>query len=265
MVLESLFSPKKIINKPIDMLIMSIIISGVCIFAAHFIFPTYAGIISPLLVTAAMAPLIYRIFSIEEEVEREEAERKINLNFMQRHGETILLFGLFFLGNLVSFFFVATFLPDQITSSLFAPQMEEIKRIQSIATGSVLSDGFVMLIALNNLKVMGFSFLLSFLFGTGALFILGWNASILGVYFANFIKQGDIAEFFNRALGIAPHAPIEIGGYFLAGIAGGILSVGIIREKFGTPEFNIVMKDSLLLLGLGVVAIIVGAYVEVYL
>lgn len=52
--------------------------------------------------------------------------------------------------------------------------------------------------------------------------------------------------------------------YFLAGIAGGVLSAGMIREKVGTKEFNGVVKDSLMLLGLGIISIFAGAYLEVY-
>ena len=60
-----------------------------------------------------------------------------------------------------------------------------------------------------------------------------------------------------------PHAPVEIGAYFLAGIAGGIISVGLIREKLFSKEFFLVFKDSLILLLWAVVAIIVGAFIEV--
>ena len=265
MVLESLYSAKKIFDKPKYMLIASAIITLVCVFASYFIFPAYAGIIAPLLVTATLSPIIYKIFSIEEELDREEAEKKVNIGFFGRHGETIWIFSLFFIGNLIPFFLVAILMPNEFVSSAFAPQIEEIKRIQNIATGSVLNDSFLNVIMINNFKVMGFSFLLSFLFGTGALFILSWNASILAIYFAGFFRQGQFAELFTRTLGIIPHAPVEILAYFFAGIAGGILSVGMIREKFGSKEFNLVLKDSLILFAFGVVSVALGAYLEVYL
>ena len=117
----------------------------------------------------------------------------------------------------------------------------------------------------NNLRVMIFSFVLSFLLGTGAIFILSWNASILAVYFAGFLRGGQFETFYQQTLGIIPHAPIEILAYFLAGIAGGILSVGVIREKINSKEFMLVLRDSLILLMISVFAVLLGGVVEVYL
>ena len=115
----------------------------------------------------------------------------------------------------------------------------------------------------NNLRVMALSFALSFLIGSGAIVILAWNASILGLYLASFLRQGLLEEFVAKTVGIIPHAPIEIGAYFLAGIAGGIISVGLIREKVFSKEFFLVFKDSLLLLAWAIVAVIIGALIEV--
>ena len=110
---------------------------------------------------------------------------------------------------------------------------------------------------------MALSFALSFLIGSGAVVILAWNASILGLYLASFLRQGLVEEFVVRTVGMIPHAPIEIGAYFLAGIAGGMVSVGIIREKLFSKEFFLVFKDSLILLVWAFAAIIIGAFIEV--
>jgi uncharacterized membrane protein SpoIIM required for sporulation len=110
---------------------------------------------------------------------------------------------------------------------------------------------------------MAFAFLLSFLFGTGATFILSWNASILGIFLANYARQGLYHTLLITGSGILPHATVEIVAYFLAGIAGGILSVGMVREKFWSPEFKLMLKDSLLLLSIAVLAVVVGAFIEV--
>jgi len=58
------------------------------------------------------------------------------------------------------------------------------------------------------------------------------------------------------------HGVPEIGGYFFAGVAGGILSVGILREKFMSKEFKEVAKDSIVWLVLGEALILVGAVLE---
>lgn len=61
MVLESLFTARKIESKPVDMLILSMAVSLASIALAYFIFPEYAGVVFPLLITVGMAPVFFRI------------------------------------------------------------------------------------------------------------------------------------------------------------------------------------------------------------
>jgi len=268
MVLESIFSAKTVEKSPIDMFILSMIVTLICIYISYMIFPEYAGIITPLLITIAITPLLYKIFKIEENMEREYAEKKSKKNFWDRHDETILIFTFFFIGVFVSTLLVAIIMPDEFIDTAFKQQINDIKMIAPtgyLLEGYATEKAMLTSIIGNNLKVMFFSFLLSFLIGTGALFILAWNASILSLYFANFIRHGLYNEFIYRIAGIAPHAPIEIAAYFLAGIAGGILSVGIIREKFGSKEFMLVFKDSLIMLIFAFFAILFGGLLEVFL
>jgi len=265
MVLESIFPARKVIKKPIDMFIFSMIISFASIFLAHLIFPGISvGKIITLFITVAMTPMIYGIFRAEEEVERKEAEHKIHKTFLDRHDEAIRLFTLFFLGCFVAVFFLAIILPEEYVVSTFEDQLTEIYRIRG-AAGYVTVPTILNVIVVNNLRVMGLSFLLSFLIGSGAIVILSWNASILALYLASFLRRGLVVEFLIRTVSIIPHAPVEILAYFLAGIAGGVLSVGMIRERIRSKEFFLVFKDSLILMGLAVLAVLVGGFIEVFL
>jgi uncharacterized membrane protein SpoIIM required for sporulation len=225
--------------------------------------PGYAGIVGPLLITIVMTPVVYRIFIMEEEVERLEAEHKTRKTFWDRHDEAIKVFSFFFIGNFLAIMAIVVLLPESFVAVAFAPQLADIAAIQAIA-GAALAKPILTIVVLNNLKVMLFAFALSFLLGTGAIFILSWNASILALYLGDFIRQGLYAEFLIRTAGIIPHAPIEIAAYFLAGIAGGMLSVGVMREKLRSPEFRLVLRDSLIMLSLGILAVGLGALVEVY-
>ncbi len=274
MVLESIFPVKKVIKHPIDMFVLSTIISFISIFVANMIFPGKStGKIITLFITVGLAPIIYGVFREEEEVEREEAEHKIHKDFFDRHDEAMKIFTLLFLGVFTAIFLTVLFSPflleEDFVEKTFEDQILEIERITSIssgkAIGKALSPEIMDIILWNNLRVMSLSFILSFLIGVGAVVILAWNASILAIYLASFIRKGLIEEFMVRTISIIPHAPIEIFGYFLAGIAGGVLSVGLIREKFLSKEFLLVFRDSLILLGLGIISIFLGAFVEVFL
>lgn len=270
MVLESLFTAKRLIDKPRDTLLLSILISVASIFISYFIFPTYAGIIAPLLITVAMAPVMYNIFSIEEKLAKKQARKLVNKSFIDRYDEIIKIFGLFFIGNIIAVFALTVILPADISSAMFSQQLSEIEAIRSIstgnavATGNAIFPGILGIIIVNNLKVVAFSFFLAFLIETGGIFILSWNASILAIYLASFINQGLFGKFFAVTVGIFPHAIIEILAYFLAGIGGGILSLGLVRDKIGSPTFNLILRDAIILGAAAILLIIVGGYVEVY-
>lgn len=265
MVLESLFPEKKIKSKPLDMLVIGFVIALVAVFASYFVFPKYTGIIAPLITALAMAPLISRLFEEEEDEIDEVAENRLIMGFFSRHKSIISLFTLYFIGNFLAVFLLATILPQSLLQSMFEPQLSDIMAVQNIgtgATGSAIRVGLADVIIFNNLKVMAFAFLLSFLFGTGATFILSWNASILGIFLANYARQGLYHTLLLTTTGIFPHATVEIVAYFLAGIAGGILSVGMVREKFMSDEFKLMLKDSLLLLAISIVFVFAAAYIE---
>lgn len=259
MVLETMLSTKAIRARPLYMLVLSAIISTICVFVSYFIFPAYAGIITPLLVTIVMTPFFYKIFKEEEREEVQQAEHKIHMSLFSRRADVIFLFSLFFIGNFISIFLIALAFPQSFVTQIFSQQLSEITAL----SGAAVVPASLNAILFNNLRVMGFAFILSILFCTGAILILSWNASILAIYLASFIKKGLISQFLFQTIGIFPHTFIEILAYFLAGIAGGILSVGLIREKIKSKEFKLVLFDSLILFGFGIAAVICGAIIEV--
>jgi len=265
MVLESLFPVKKVIKNPVEMFIFSMIITFASIFTANLIFPgSSTGKIITLFITISMAPIIYALFVKEEESERKVAEHRIKQTFFERYEDIIWLFTLFFLGVFASIFIFSILSPETYVRSTFEDQVLEIERVSSLSGSFTFSDVLDMIIK-NNLRVMGLSFLLSFLIGVGSIVILSWNASILALYLASFIRQGLMSEFLVRTFSLIPHAPVEILAYFLAGISGGILSIGMIRERLLSREFFLVFRDSLALLALAIFAVLLGAFFEVFL
>ena len=57
---------------------------------------------------------------------------------------------------------------------------------------------------------------------------------------------------------------LEILAYFVAGLAGGIISSAVIRHDFGTKKYEKIILDSAVLLLISVVMIVVAAFLEVY-
>jgi uncharacterized membrane protein SpoIIM required for sporulation len=177
-----------------------------------------------------------------------------------------------------SFWYIA--LPPDVASGLFRVQAQTISNLNQHVTGKITQTALLSKIFLNNIKVMIFCILFSFLYGSGAIFILTWNASVIGAAVGNFVRT-HMAKFANTAglqkagayfyvsslsvLRYAIHGIPEIFAYVIAGLAGGILSVAIVKHDFGTGKFEKVLLDVSDLVLLAVLVLFVAAVVEVFI
>lgn len=128
---------------------------------------------------------------------------------------------------------------------------------------------------MNNFRLLIFVFLTSFIFGSGALFILTWNASIIGVYIgeAAIRSANSVVSLFSKVPAYFGSVPFAMGrlllhgipeflGFFISALAGGILSAAILRHKFRDRAFIRVLLDSLALFAVSVVLIFAAAVIE---
>ena len=159
-------------------------------------------------------------------------------------------------------------------------QSQTINRINAVS-GSFTSDLFVLSnIFFNNLKVLAFCILFSFFYGAGAIFILTWNASVISVAIGNVFRNGigayassvgwsKVGAYFNvYSVSIARymlHGVPEVLAYFVGALAGGIISVAIIRHDFRSQKFGKILLDTSDLLLIGVGILFLAAIMEVYL
>lgn len=131
-------------------------------------------------------------------------------------------------------------------------------------------------IFLNNTGVLIFIFMTSFIFGTGAIFILVWNASIVGVFLgdalhktANFMSGNIIYAYtldLPKLIGpLLVHGIFEFTGFFIAAIAGGILSIAMLKHKLRSKAFHSAVFTSITITLISVVLLLIGAIVESYI
>ncbi len=257
--LETLVSLKTIYRKPYIMFLWAYLITIVGILLGYRLplsISVDPGFIS---VVYVIIPSIFLINSfIRHEERMEEKLIRKHRGFWGRHGRDLIILLLYFGGMTAAFALSALFLPD----SAFSIQHQKIRQITGEdITGSITKDAFFVEVLLNNLNVMLFSFFFSLLFGAGAVFILVWNASILGVRIAELSR--DIINIPVVSLSFIPHGVPEIAGYIAAGLAGGILSFGVIRRK-DWDVIKSIMMDSVLIMCVAVSLIFVGAVIEAY-
>ncbi|GAG21386.1 unnamed protein product, partial [marine sediment metagenome] len=186
------------------------------------------------------------------------------------HKDILSIFFFLFAGMLLAYVTWYIMLPKELTNSVFNEQIRTIKAINTNVAGRVTRPDLLKIIIMNNFKVLFFCLLFSLIYGSGAIFILTWNASVLGTAIGNAIKinLSDIWSYFSAVpLGFGRymlHGIPEIIAYFLAGIAGGIISAGIIRHRTKSKKFKEVLLDSLDLILLASVLIIIASIIEVY-
>jgi uncharacterized membrane protein SpoIIM required for sporulation len=273
MVLESIMNPKNAEDKPWHVFIIAFVFSFIAIVLSHAMFPTQSSILSIAFITIIFVPFFQKLFEIEEEKEDLAAQKKCNDNLFTRHIKIITVFSAFFLGVVVAMSIVFIFMPQY--NDVFSLQADVLKSISPVAdstTAAATQAGNFYKFFFNNTQVMLLVFILSIAFGAGAVFILTWNASVIAIYvgyiaesFTNSGMAQTTAYIYGLPVGlgsIALHGIPEICAYFIAGIAGGILSVGIIREKMKSIEFKKIFEDSLAYLAIAQILIIIGAFIE---
>jgi uncharacterized membrane protein SpoIIM required for sporulation len=174
-----------------------------------------------------------------------------------RHKDILKVFAAFFGGVIVALTIVYMMLPTQLAEEMFKDQMNEINIIRG---KFAFFDTFESII-LNNVGVLLLSFLFSFIFGAGAIFILSWNASILATAIGMAAKSlGGLMALPVAVMIFLPHGSLEIMAYFIGAVAGGLVSAAITRRK--SRQFWFVIRDSLLLLGISVGILIVAGLIE---
>ena len=266
---ESLINPQK--AKPIEVFIFALVLTPIAFFFSYMLFPDYASVLGCAFVTILFVPFFQHLFLDEEKKEEWATKHRVRENVFHRHEHVLVYYSAFFLGVILVLSFLFFFLPDSYRGELFEKQISELKRISGLSTGHVISPN-ASRIFINNTLVLLIAFISSLLFGTGAVFVLSWNASVIasfaGTWAQSLISKGlpsSLAFLYgvpNALLAIALHGIPEIMGYFFAGFAGGILSVGLLREKFGTPEFKKIVIDGLIFLLIGEYCIFIAAFIE---
>ncbi|NTV23104.1 MAG: stage II sporulation protein M [Nanoarchaeota archaeon] len=278
MVLESLVNPLKAEAHPSVLLFNGFLYATLGLFLGYWIFAEHASLIHVFLTTMAAIPLIYNIVKMEEHKDLEDMSEK---SLLVEHSRAISVFMYYFLGATLAYSLWFVILPNKMITELFNVQIGTLLDLRGgNATGQVSqSFGVFSMILSNNLKVLIFCILFSFIYGIGAIFILTWNASVIGVAIGDFIRTeiykvaGEMnfmvaANYFQvisiGLLKYSIHGIPEIVAYFIAGLAGGIISVAAIRHDFGTKSFEKIVMDSAVLVSLSLLILVLAAVLEVW-
>ncbi len=277
MVLEALINPLKAEKKPWEMFFLGSIYASIAIFLSLWIFESQASLILVFLIVLACTPLMYSAIKNEEKKTLILDKEK---TILKEHGKVIYYLILLFLGITVAIALWYTVLPSELVAKLFTIQHETITGINAkVTANAVLQFQTFTKIFFNNMKVLTFCLLFSFIYGVGAIFILTWNASVIGVAVGNAIRSNlsgignsvglvKLGGYFSAVsyglLRYFIHGIPEIAAYFVGGMAGSIISIAIIRQDFRTKKFEHIILDSTNLIIIAVLLLFIAGLIEVY-
>ncbi len=273
MVLEGVINPLKAKNHAWENIIMGFFYSIIGVFVSYFIFPQYAGMIMVFLMTLAGMPVFFSIIKNEEKIDIKEKNEK---GRFYEHIKVFKFFIYLFIGFCSGLTLVYVLLPSNIVNNIFSIQHNTILAISNRVSGSFIDKtGAFVNIFTNNLKVLITCIAFSFIYGAGALFILAWNASVVSAAIGGLIKfslDKAINPTLLTYLGITlksilryfAHGLPEMLAYFIAILAGGIISYSLIsRDLFGKHKDKILI-DAIYLILLSLVVLLLAAILEVY-
>ena len=278
MVLESLLNPVKAERKPWEMFFIGFLYSSVAILLSMWIFRDQTSLVMVFLTVMACIPIVYNTMKLEEKKDMEIPKERA---LMKEHNKAIAFLMFLFFGITISFVAWYIFLPSNVIDYAFDKQIATIQAINNQVAGNAYQQfSAFSKIFFNNVKVLSFSILFAFIYGAGAIFILTWNASVIGAAIGNFIRSNlsgyagllgfdKFSSYFNvisiGLLRYVLHGIPEILAYFYGGLAGGIISVAVIKKHYKDEKFSHILFDVSELLVISLAFLLVAAFIEVYI
>jgi uncharacterized membrane protein SpoIIM required for sporulation len=276
MVLELLTNPFRAKQKPLQLFFIGFVYATAGLFLANWIFKEQASMIMVFITVLGCLPLVYNTIKEEAVLDLKIAEEK---RVLVEHGKVFLYLMLLFLGFTAAYCFWYLILPGSLVHSIFNVQSTTIEAINTKISGNFISNTLIN-IFLNNIKVLVLCTLFSFLYGAGAIFILTWNASVISTAIGNFVRTN--LENYSSTLGFTKvasylhilslgflrymlHGIPEILAYFIAAVAGGLISIAVMSEKLGTKNFEKMILDSTNLIIASVIILAAAAFIEVFI
>jgi len=262
--LNILFNPKRAERHPLEMGLIGFFYASLSILLSVWIFPDYSSLVMVFLTVLSCLYVVQGILRIEESKEKDYNSEEWLLG---EHYKVLTFLLFLFIGFVFAFAFWTLILPPDTVATLFTMQQSVVEGIREmVATGDATSGEAFSLILFNNFKVLFISLVFAFFYGAGAIFILAWNASVMG------FVVGDLAR---QTLGFVA-LPIAFTKYFLHGIpemlayltislAGGVIYIAAWRGDFlKQGRLRRLVLDSVILVALSAILLVVAAVIEVY-
>jgi len=211
------------------------------------------------LLTIFLIPSSLKLINSLEKLDAKDGVKK----FFKNHGTLFKLYLCLFIGIFLCFIILSN-----VDSSIFDYQTSILKMKGDISdngriimASSDFSLSKSLAITSQNIMVIVVAFLLSIFYGVGGLFLIILNASVFAAYVVTLL--GVSSKTYSLVSLISIHMIPEIFGFFIATLAGALISRAIFKEKLGSNEFQNVIRDSLILLFMSALIILIAGMLEI--
>jgi len=279
--IEMFIRPKRAEKKPWQMFFIGLVYASISLLLVSFVFgkdsvlKDASGILVVTFTVICCLPFMYYMIKLEE---GKDVEISKEGKLIKEHSKALIALTMMFLGFVVAFTFWYIVLPDSAPQN-FNFQIKVFCAINNPSnfnyclelhgiipiTGNVSGGQAVLSIFANNIYVLIFTILFSLAFGAGAIFVLVWNASVIAAAMGIYAKGSLLNLPMSLARYMVFHGVLEILAYFIGALAGGIISVAVIRKDLRGERMWRIMQDCLLLVIIAVVILLVAALIEVYI
>ena len=262
-----LFSAKNAERHFFEIFLLGFFYASLSLILSIWIFPDYASLIMVFLTVISCLYVVQSAFIIEENNENKDEEESF---LLIEHSRAIKFLLSLFLGFLVAFVFWTLILPAETSNLVFSLQKHTVENIQNMnsemITGNSISYNRLEIILENNLRVLLFSLILAIFYGAGSIFILAWNASIMGFAIGavtkNTLGLSSLPLAFTKYL---IHGIPEMIAYFIAALAGGIIYVMIVRGDLSKYRLKRSLIDLSVLILISVIILVAAGLIENYI
>ncbi len=280
--LEMLINPKRAERHSWEMFFVGLFYASLSILLVNWIFSQdavlskYSGILVVTFCVMFSLPFMYYSIKLEEE---KDVKMEGFFKILKEHSKALMAFLWLFLGFIVAFSFWYIVLASG--ENILRAQIETYCIINKPAnfnecveqygikaaaktTGFLTAKDKLIAIFTNNIYVLIFTLIFSLIFGAGAIFILAWNASVIAAAIGIFSKSS-VSDI---PLGVARymvHGLPEIAAYFTGALAGGIISIAVIKHEMRSEKFWSILQDSLNLVILAIIILFIAALIEVFI
>jgi uncharacterized membrane protein SpoIIM required for sporulation len=262
--LEILLNPSKAERNPGELFFVGAFYSAISMILGLLLFGQQTSTMGIAIAIVGIIPLFYSIVKFESHKDSLTGGNDEKW-LLKQHSKAIVALLFVFLGMTTGYLAVFLFFSHATSSMLFDSQLQTLQSLNTYTGAHTSVTHSLGTIILNNLRVLAICIFFSVIFGSGALLVLSWNASVMAVAIGAFIREALLNNSTLTAvtmglLRYSVHGIPEVVSYLIGSVAGGITFYAFVNHEFKNKH----AIDIAFLTIIATLTLIIAALLEVF-